>query len=172
MPRLRSRGASPHRTPRLRPFLTTHGVCSDGEGIRMTKIVVAVFLLFISSSACLAQNSERYSRCLEKAGTQLAMNACASEEARRAEADLNAIYQKVLSATTKNAAFGEKIRAAERAWLAYRDAYIDAMYPAKDKQAAYGSVFSMEVNLLRSKLTQQQASALKELLKQYGESKQ
>ena len=61
-----------------------------------------------------------------------------------------------------------KIKAAERAWIAYRDAYTDAMYPAKDKQTEYGSTYPMEVDLLRAKLTQRQVTALKELLQQYS----
>ena len=137
----------------------------------MTKCMGVLFWAAICISGCLGQNSEQYSGCIGKAGTQVAMNACASEEARRADADLNGIYQKVLSAAGSQSAFIEKIKVAEKAWIVYRDAYVDAMYPAKDKQVAYGSLFPMEVDLLRSKLTQQQITALKELLKQYGESK-
>jgi len=137
----------------------------------MTKLVAVSFWTVVGISTSFAQYSEKLDGCLEKANTQLAMNICANEEARRADAELNVVYQKVLSAVGGQSVFIEKIRAAERAWIAYRDAYIDAMYPAKDKQAAYGSVFPMEADLLRAKLTQQQISALKDLLKQYGESK-
>jgi uncharacterized protein YecT (DUF1311 family) len=42
------------------------------------------------------------------------------------------------------------------------------MYPAKDKQAEYGSVHPMDVNLLLAKLTRQHVAALKELLQQYS----
>ena len=41
------------------------------------------------------------------------------------------------------------------------------MYPAEDKQAEYGSIFPMEVELLGAKLTRQQTAALREILKQY-----
>ena len=37
-----------------------------------------------------------------------------------------------------------RIGNAERAWIAYRDAYIEATYPAKDKQTAYGSKFATD----------------------------
>ena len=40
--------------------------------------------------------------------------------------------------------------------------------PAKDKQTEYGSVYPMEVDLVRAKLTQQQVAALKEMLQQYS----
>ena len=42
------------------------------------------------------------------------------------------------------------------------------MYPAKNKQAEYGSIYPMEADLLRAKLTQQQVAALKELQQQYS----
>ena len=62
-----------------------------------------------------------------------------------------------------------RFKAAERAWIAYRDAYMGAMYPAKDKQAEYGSIYPMEADLLRAKLTQRQVTALRELLQQYND---
>jgi len=45
---------------------------------------------------------------------------------------------------------------------------METMYPAKDKQARYGSIYPMEADLLLAKLTQRQVRALKELLQQYG----
>jgi uncharacterized protein YecT (DUF1311 family) len=135
-------------------------------------IVVNVILTFVGCSASLAQNSEQYGKCMSKANTQMAMNACASEEVQRADGELNKIYQKLLSSATDQSGAVEKIRAAERTWIAYRDAYIDAMYPAKDKQATYGSRYPMDVDLLRAKLIQQQTITLKDLLKQRGGSKQ
>jgi uncharacterized protein YecT (DUF1311 family) len=136
------------------------------------KLIVAnVILTFIGCSASLAQTSEQYGKCMSKANTQMAMNACANEEVQRADAELNEIYQKLLSSATDQSGAVEKIKAAERTWIAYRDAYIDAMYPAKDKQAAYGSSFPMEVDFLRAKLTRQQTMALTDLLKQRGGSK-
>jgi uncharacterized protein YecT (DUF1311 family) len=138
----------------------------------MKRLKAGVLFTVIVCSASPVQNSERYTKCIDKATTQTAMHVCANEEAQRVDAELNDIYQKLLSAVGNQAAAIEKIRAAERAWIAYRDAYIAAMYPAKDKQTAYGSTFSMEVDLLRARLTREQTGALKDLLKQYGGSKQ
>ena len=80
----------------------------------------------------------------------------------RVDTELNDTYQKLLAAAGKEPGAVEKIRTAERAWITYRDTYIDAMYPAKDKQAGYGSIFPMEVDLLRTHLTRQQISALRD----------
>jgi uncharacterized protein YecT (DUF1311 family) len=114
-----------------------------------------------------AQESDQYRTCNDSAKTQTEMHVCASEEAARVDAKLNDLYRTLLKAASTERSAVRKIRAAERAWVTYRDAYIDAMYPAPDKQAEYGSIYPTEVNLLRAKLTQEHVEALKQLLEQY-----
>ncbi len=132
------------------------------------RYLAVVFFVAVISFPCFAQNSEQYRTCDDKAKTQAEMNACANKEAARVDAELNDVYRTLLSKAESQPEAVAKIRAAERAWIAYRDAYIDAMYPAKDKQAEYGSVYPMEVDLVRAKLTHQQVAALKEMLQQYS----
>ena len=124
------------------------------------------FILALALPTCapLAQESAEYRACSEKARTQAQMNACANEEATRADADLNRAYDNVLSKAESDPEAVAKIKALETAWTAYRDAYIEATYPARDKQAEYGSVYPMEVDILRAKLTRQQIAAVKDLL--------
>ncbi len=124
--------------------------------------------LLVAPLAALAQDSAQYYACNERAKTQTEMNACAGNEAKRIDTELNEVYRRLLSQATSQDGAVAKIRVAEEAWVTYRDAYMDAMYPAKNKQAAYGSIFPMEADLLRAKLTQRQVTALKELLRQYG----
>ena len=131
-------------------------------------LVAASFVVLASTVPCFAQDSEEYAKCVKTAASQTAMNVCSAEEARRADVELNEIYKKVLSAARNQPRSVEKIRAAQRAWITFRDAYVDAMYPAEDKQAQYGSTFPMEVDLLRAKLTRQQIGALKSLLTEHG----
>ncbi len=99
------------------------------------------------------------------------MNACASDEAARADKQLNDVYRTLLQKTTDKTA-ATKIKVAERAWITYRDAYIDAMYPAENKQAEYGSVYPMEIDLLRAKLIRIQIAALQDLSQQIGGASQ
>ena len=96
------------------------------------------------------------------------MNACANEEAARVDSELNDVYLALLTKTSSRPEVVARTKTAERAWIAFRDAYIDAMYPASDKQTEYGSIYPMEVNLLRAKLTRQQVTALKELVRQHS----
>ncbi len=98
------------------------------------------------------------------------MNICASGEAARADARLNEIYRNLLSKAASQPKITAKIKAAEKAWITYRDAYLEAMYPAEDKQAEYGSIYPMEANLLLAKLTYRQVTALEELTKQYRQA--
>jgi uncharacterized protein YecT (DUF1311 family) len=107
-----------------------------------------------------------YRACSKQANTQHDMNVCANEEAERVDDELNGVYKLLLSKVRGNPVAAAKIRAAQNAWLKYRDAYIDAMYPAKDKQAEYGSIFPMEVDLLAAKLSRQEISALQDLLRE------
>jgi uncharacterized protein YecT (DUF1311 family) len=123
-------------------------------------------LLFLTMTG-FAQQSKQFQACGDRAKTQMEINACAGDEATRTDAELNAVYRKLLAAAGSDTDAVEKIRAAEKAWLIYRDAYLEAMYPAKDKQAEYGSIYPMDVALLTAKLNGRQTQALKELLSQY-----
>ena len=126
-----------------------------------------VIAFLITSFLAVAQDSAQYRACNAKAKTQFDMNACASAEAGRVDAELNKVYRELLSKAADDPEAVAKIKAAENAWIAYREAYMDAMYPAKDKPAEYGSIYPMEAELLRAKLTQRQIIALQELLEQY-----
>lgn len=112
-----------------------------------------------------AQDSPKYRACSGKATAQPELNACAADEAKRVDAELNRVYRELLSKNSDDAAAAEKIKKAQRAWVAYRDAYIEAMFPAEDKQAEYGSMYPMEVELLLASLTRQQTDALKDLIR-------
>jgi uncharacterized protein YecT (DUF1311 family) len=61
-----------------------------------------------------------------------------------------------------------KIKAAERAWIAYRDAFIEATYPAKHKAIEYGSIYPLDVTLLRAELTWRHVAALEDMLLHYA----
>ncbi len=88
------------------------------------------------------------------------MTACASAEAKRVDAKLNSTYRALLAKVASRPEAVAKIKDAEKAWIIYRDAYIEATYPAKDKANEYGSIYPLELALLRAKLTQRQVAAL------------
>jgi len=131
------------------------------------KLALFLSLLALSVSSSAAQDSPAYSSCTSKAKTQTELNVCASEEASRADAESDAAFHALLSKAAADSEALEKIQIAESAWRAYREAFVDAMYPAKDKQAAYGSIYPMKVDLLRAEFAREHLAALKKLSQQY-----
>ncbi|HXN49663.1 MAG TPA: lysozyme inhibitor LprI family protein [Bryobacteraceae bacterium] len=121
---------------------------------------------FVALVPCLvaAQDSAAYRACEAKAGAQPELNACAAEEAARVDAEMNRVYRELLAKNSDDAAAAEKIKKAQRAWVAFRDAYIEAMFPAEDKLAEYGSMYPMERDLILATLTRRQIDALKDVI--------
>ena len=100
------------------------------------------------------------------------MDYCADTEYRRADSEMNDVYQHLLSVADKAPRATAKIKAAEIAWIKYRDAYMEALYPAEDKQLAYGSIYPMEYAEFRTALTREHTKALRDLITQYDEEAQ
>ncbi|MES2489813.1 MAG: lysozyme inhibitor LprI family protein [Pseudomonadota bacterium] len=77
------------------------------------------------------------------AQTQSQLNRDACAEYQKADQELNATYQKILQQHKDDAVFIRKMKKAQRAWLAFRDAELAAIYPAANKQIEYGSIYPM-----------------------------
>lgn len=75
--------------------------------------------------------------------TQADMNEAARAEYTAAETELNRVYQQILQARKSDVEFTLKFKAAQRAWLVFREAQAQALYPAADKRRAYGSVYPL-----------------------------
>jgi uncharacterized protein YecT (DUF1311 family) len=132
----------------------------------------AAFLIMLAALPCFAQLpgfaqiSDPLQRCLDTAMTQVEITRCMSEDVGRGEAELKDVYQKLLAAVANDPQAVAKITAAEKAWVAYRDAYIEAMWPSDNKQF-YGSIFPANQRGLRAILTRQHIEDVKELLKEH-----
>lgn len=72
--------------------------------------------------------------------SQAGLNQCASNSTQSTDAELNRIYAKVLALNAQDTVFLERFKAAQRAWLVFRDAQIAARYPSPED---YGSVLPM-----------------------------
>lgn len=80
--------------------------------------------------------------CFEKAETQPDINRCAEMDFRSADRELDQVYQAVLTKHGAQPGFIEKLKAAQRAWVKWRDAELEALYPEEDKAGAYGSGYA------------------------------
>jgi uncharacterized protein YecT (DUF1311 family) len=100
--------------------------------------------------------------CSQTANTQTDLNECASTELRQAEAQLTALLQRLgIDSNSPE----------QKAWEAYRDAQLTAIYPTvSDERAEYGSVFPMCWATLKKKLTESRIRDLKALTTSEGDA--
>jgi len=66
-----------------------------------------------------------YDRCLQGASTTVAMTGCAQAELKRQDDALNAAYRQARAGLTPRQT--AKLTAAQRAWIAFRDAHCASM---------------------------------------------
>lgn len=96
--------------------------------------------------------------------SQMAMNMAAAKELKRADDTLNEIYNMVLAKYKDDQEFIDKLIAAELAWIAFRDAEMEAIFPKQDKQRHYGSAFPMSFCIVKAELTWDRVKQLNEWL--------
>jgi Uncharacterized protein conserved in bacteria len=75
------------------------------------------------------------------AQTQAEMNDQACGAYKQADAKLNTVYKQILAKYKSDTTFLASLRTAQRAWIAFRDAHLASVYPEKDTQTAYGSIY-------------------------------
>ncbi|ANB17881.1 lysozyme inhibitor LprI family protein [Dokdonella koreensis] len=97
--------------------------------------------------------------CLDRAQNQVQIDACAASDFAAADRELNAVYARVQRDYAHDAAFLGKLRLAQRAWIAFRDAELAARYPDADPATAYGSAYpgcaaGVKAELTRARTTQ------------------
>jgi uncharacterized protein YecT (DUF1311 family) len=127
----------------------------------MNRVILVAFLLFVS---VFAMSQSKENPCWKTAMTQSEMNHCADEDASAADAELNRVYQDLLSKNKTNVIATKKLRNAQRAWIAFRDAQLEAFYPAQDKQREYGSIYLMCHAKVAMAITKRRTAQLRRML--------
>jgi len=129
----------------------------------MKRMVIAAL---VSVGVLSAQSvSVDASSCWDRAMTQGAMNACASQDFRSADRKLNRIYRELLKRYRKHPRFIRALKKAQRAWIAMRDAEIEMAYPGYlEHPEEYGSVLPMCIANLKASLTEERIKFLKQWL--------
>lgn len=92
--------------------------------------------------------------------TQLGIDDQAYKTFVETDKELNNIYKQILKKYKDDKVFISKLQKAELAWIKYRDAEIEAIYPKEDK-SNYGSVYPMCKAGILTELTQQRIKELK-----------
>ncbi|MET4700230.1 uncharacterized protein YecT (DUF1311 family) [Constrictibacter sp. MBR-5] len=112
-------------------------------------------LVFAAILAVAAPVSAGASACRD-AETQAAMNACVGEAFAEADAALNRDYGRLRARLKEDASAERKLVAAQRAWIAFRDA--ECAFSASSVEG--GSAHGMVVAECRTHLTRQRVKEL------------
>jgi len=127
----------------------------------MNRFILVPLLLCVSA---LAPSQSKQNPCWKTATAQSEMNRCADQDAKAADAELNRVYQELLSKSKGDASATKKLRDAQRAWIAFRDAQLEALYPAEDKQREYGSIYPMCYAIVTTAMTKDRTIQLRRML--------
>ena len=123
------------------------------------KLILASFLLFIAAGNYSAGQSQKKSEPCPNAQSQAEMNDCAGREYKKADAELNQIYQKLvgmLEADDK-----AQLKAVEMTWIKYRDANCDFVAD----QYKGGSMRPMILGFCLADMTHNRANELNDQIK-------
>ncbi len=117
--------------------------------MRQAPWLVLTILAGVSGGAAFAQAVD-----CKNANDQLSMNVCAERDYKVADKALNDAYRKLMASVSP--AGRSKLRAAQRAWLAWRDAECDF----ETAGSADGSIHPYLVAICRNELTKAQTTRL------------
>lgn len=127
-------------------------------------ILLCVTLGFVQAQQKKPKPAQTRPPCAN-AQTQMDLNSCFCNEYKKADTELNRVYQQVLAANKDDAARTEKLKVAQRAWIAFRDAQMEAFYPTtEDPRLTYGSVYQMCYCQAEQGLTEDRTKQLKRML--------
>lgn len=125
------------------------------KAVRKTSLILLLLLVMSSTKAGGIDS-------IPTTQTQLELNEKACAAYKKADTQMNKIYRRILSENGADKLFVQKMRAAQRAWIVFRDAHLEAMYPAADKRAAYGTVNPMCQCMELEKLTDERVRVLQQ----------
>jgi len=127
--------------------------------------VIALLVTNITAAGSAESQQHAAKTCIQTAYTQLEMNECASTSFQRADAELNSVFQQILKEYGDDTVFIEKLRISQRAWIVFRDAELDALFPKTgNRRRVYGSVFPMCWSYALGSLTRTRTAELRRWL--------
>jgi uncharacterized protein YecT (DUF1311 family) len=89
-------------------------------------------------------------------GNQLELNACADQDFKKADAELNTVYRQIVTKLAGEPVALAKMKAAQRLWIQLRDADLEARYPVgedENPRFLYGSMYPMLYSSAKAALT-------------------
>lgn len=94
------------------------------------------------------------------AQTQLDINDEANASYKKADKELNTVYQRIMTKYKSDAEFIKNLKASQRLWIKFRDAELLMKYPERDF-GYYGSMHSLCISNYLEQLTTDRVKTLK-----------
>jgi uncharacterized protein YecT (DUF1311 family) len=117
---------------------------------------LAAFFIMMSVSASIGASDQ-----IQSMNQVQLMNQQACEKYKRADSEMNRVYQLIMRDYAEDKNFIRKMKLAQRAWIAFRDAHLDSMYPDSDPRI-YGSINPMCRCMNLHRLTEDRTNSLRE----------
>ena len=92
------------------------------------------------------------------AQTQMQVNKEACDEYKKADAEMNAVYRRITRDYRQNPHFITALKKAQLAWIRYRDAHLESLFPRDAGQ--YGSINPMCRCMNLAEITKERTHAL------------
>jgi uncharacterized protein YecT (DUF1311 family) len=134
--------------------------------MKMNRFLLLGLFLILPLSGSGQEPTASGNPCFEKASSQTELNACASEAFSKADAELNLVYQQLLRNYAADNGLVRRLRLAEQAWVKFRDAHMEALYPEPEtgQGSNEGSVYPMCKAMEMTRLTIERTEDLKRIL--------
>jgi uncharacterized protein YecT (DUF1311 family) len=99
-------------------------------------------------------------------GNQSKMNQCAYDDFLKADKALNDVYQQLIKKSKGDKTYIKQLRKAQRAWIVFRDAELDAMFSCaeEDIKLCWGSMVGMLYPSAKAELTEERTKKLQHYL--------
>lgn len=92
--------------------------------------------------------------------TQLEMNEQAAKDFKKADKELNAVFQQIIKANRSDTVFIKNLKKAQNLWIQLRDAELDAKFP-EEPGKFYGTVAPMCWSMYKTDLTKERIKKLR-----------
>ncbi len=100
----------------------------------------------------------------DEALSQLELNQCAAATLARADAELNATWGEIMASLDARPVAKQSLIAAQRRWIALRDADMAALYPleaGEDLRVQYGTIQPMQAAFEQAAMTRERRAWLR-----------
>lgn len=124
------------------------------RSLSMAFLILCSFSAFADTVKCNAESN------------QMELNACAQQDFEAADKALNQTYKALVKAYAEDKLFLKNLKTAQRAWIAFRDAELEARFTCADGdlRSCWGTMYAQTFMSRKAELTQARTAQLKEML--------